>query len=297
MKAILSTLFLSLFLVGCVGEQVTVQPGEVGRQLTDDGLEDELYDPGVFRLDHCWDSVEACPKLVRLQTQKATKEFTIDKLFLPKSNVDMTKVHIGIQFQVRMDDESINKAFSEVRPNYGDSDVELLISADELYKTFLQRKAPDAIITALREYTVEQVLSEVPEISEHCKKKVNEMLADTPVEVTELGFPNGIGEPPPEVLDAKRRLYAVEEQKARDIKALKAALIVEEHMQRVQGVRAKNDKENAATAGTDYATYTFLKTMERFAEEGVPLGLMPQVPAEVKAQPRPKTPKPEPTDG
>ena len=107
------------------------------------------------------------------------------------------------------------------------------------------------------------------------KTQINQMLAKTPVEVTELGFPNGIGEPPPEVLEAKRKLYAVEEQKARDIKALAAALTVEDHRQAVQTKRTINDLENAKTAGIDFATYVFLKNMERFAEEGVPLGHIP----------------------
>jgi hypothetical protein len=88
--------------------------------------------------------------------------------------------------------------------------------------------------------------------------------------VTEVGFPNGIGEPPAEVIDAKRKLYAVEEQKARDLKALAADLVVEEQRQKIQKLRTENDKANAAVAGVDFTTYVYLKNMERFAEEKVP---------------------------
>lgn len=262
----------ALMTLTACGERVTIHPGEVGRQLTTSGLETKNRKPGAFRMDPCL--VSACPKLVRLQTQKSTKTFTIDKLFLPKSNVDMTKVQIGLQFRVKQDKKSLDMVFSEVRPQEKGSKV-LLITTDMVYQTYIQRKAPDAIITALREYEVDQVLSDVPEISEHAKRKINEMLSKTPVEVTELGFPNGIGEPPPEVLEAKRKLYAVTEQKARDIKALSAALTVEDHRQAVQRKRTENDLANAKKAGVDFATYVFLKNMERFAEEGVPLGHVP----------------------
>ena len=151
-----SLTFVMLFaILGC-GERVTIQPGEVGKELGTGGLEEEIRKPGAFRMDSC--IIAACPKLVRLQTQKATKEFTIDKLFLPKSNVDMTKVSVGIQFQIRQDDASIETAYSEVRPvqantvegSEASSDLILLITSDMLYQTYVQRKAPDAIITALR---------------------------------------------------------------------------------------------------------------------------------------------------
>ena len=282
-----SIFFLSM-LIGC-GERVSIQPGEMGRQLTISGLEEENRPPGAFRMESC--IFTACPKLVRLQTQKSTKVFKIDKLFLPKSNVDMTQVEVGLQFRVKQDKASLNTIFQEVRPVDAPDDhssLVLLISTDMIYETYIQRKAPDAVITALREYQVDQVLSDVPEIARFTKDKINELLANTPVEVTELGFPNGIGQPPDEVLDAKRRLYAVEEQKARDIKALEAELIIEKQRQLVQKLRTENDLSNAQTAGVDFATYVFLKNMERFAEENVPLGDV-SIPQAKPAKPSPRT--------
>jgi hypothetical protein len=268
-RAALPLLSLLLLTTAACGEHAVIEPGEVGRQLTTDGLEVQNRPPGAFRMETCF--VTACPRLVRLQTQKTTKLFTIDKLFLPKSNVDMTNVQIGLQFRVKQDEKSLQTIFNEVRPKK-ESDRTLLISTDMIYETYVQRKAPDAVIMALREYQVDQVLSDVPEIAEFTRKKINEMLANTPVEVTELGFPNGIGEPPQEVILAKRMLYAVEEEKAREIKSLEAELIIEEQRQAVQRKRTANDLDNARLAGVDFATYVFLKNMERFAEEHVPLG-------------------------
>jgi hypothetical protein len=245
------------------GERVTVETGEVGKVLGPRGLEEKVYNPGSFRLEYC--GVSACPKLVRLQVNKSTTVLTIDSLFLPKSNVDISNVQVGIQFQVKEDEESIQKIYGEVRPEAA-GDRTMMISAEKVYETFLARKAPDAIVTALRDHTVDEVLTSVPEIAKHTKEAINKMLEDTPIEVTELGFPNGIGEPPREVLVAKRRLFAIEEEKARQIKSLEAELAIEEQRQRVQRVRVQNDVVNAQTAGVSYDVYVELKNDERFAD-------------------------------
>lgn len=279
MKPILVTI-LFVILSAC-GERTSIQTGEVGKVLGTSGLERGIQHPGVFRMPSCM-SGEACPKLVRLQVNKSVLDLEINSLFLPLSNVDIRNVKVGIQFQVKADEQSINRIFEEVRPEVAkdtqgnESTRVLLITDDMVAQVFLARKASDAIVTALRGYRVEQVLSEVPEISKATMDQINIMLQDTPIEVTELGFSNGIGEVPEEVISAKRKLFAIEEDRARRIKSLESDLIVEEHRQAVQKVRVLNDVINARGAGTDYSTYVFLKTQERFAdaaESGTPVAL------------------------
>lgn len=250
-------------MTGCLGQETTIETGEVGKILGTSGLEKKVLQPEAFRLDYC--AIDACEKLVRLQVSKSTTGMTIDTLFLPKSNVDIRNVQVGIVFQVKEDEESIAKIYDEVRPDEVAPQV-MLISADKVYETYLARKAPDAIVMSLRDHTVEEVLTNVPEIAEKTKLAINEMLKEAPIEVTELGFPNGIGEVPREVIKAKRRLFAVEEEKARDVMALAAELEVEEQRQTVQKVRAQNDVINAKIAGVDYASYVALKNEERFAD-------------------------------
>lgn len=277
MKTKIALLIASLALIGCVGERTSIQTGEVGKQLTSSGLEEEIRLPGSFRMDYCG-MLAACPKLVRLQVNKSTADLTINSLFLPESNVDIKNVIVGLQFRVKEDPASINQVFQEVRPEIApdESGRVLLITDEMVYETFLRRKAPDAIIAALREKDIDEVLTKVPEIAEEVKKNINVMLKDAPIEVTELGFPNGIGEVPEEVLLAKRRLFAVNEEQARRIRSLEADLAVEEKRQSVQLVRVKNDVINAVTVGTTYESYVTLKTLERFAdaaESGTPVAL------------------------
>jgi hypothetical protein len=254
---------VALLTTGCLGKEVTIDTGEVGKILGTSGLEEGVLQPEAFRLDYCW--ISACSKLVRLQVNKSTTQMTIDTLFLPNSNVDIRNVQVGIVFQVKEDEESIAQIYDEVRPDPVEGQI-MLISAERVYDTYLARKAPDAIVTELRGHTVEDVLTNVPEIAEATKIAIEAMLGDAPIEVTELGFPNGIGEVPAEVIKAKRRLFAVDEEKARTVKALAAELEVEEQRQRVQKVRAANDVINAKVAGVDYKTYVALKNEERFAD-------------------------------
>lgn len=263
-KRFIPVLFSTLFLGACVGERVTVETGEVGRVLGKHGLEEKTVGPGAYLLDWCG-PLEACEKLVRLQVSKSTKDMTIDTLYLPDSNVDIKNVQVGLVFEVKPDQESQDEIFAKVSAE-GDAPFTMLISADQVYEKYLARKAPDAIVTELRKHTVEEVLTNVPEIADSTKQAISEMLGDAPIVVTELGFPNGIGEVPREVIQAKRRLYAVDEEKARTVRALKAELEVEQQRQIVQKVRAENDVVNAQIAGVDYATYVELKNQERFAD-------------------------------
>lgn len=135
-----------------------------------------------------------------------------------------------------------------------------------IFATYIQRKAPESVIMALREYTVEQALSQPDAIAKFAKDKINEALADSPVEVTEFGFPNGTGTPPKVVLAAKDALYAVEEEKAREIKALEAALEIEDQRQAVARKRATNDAEIAKELGIPVGQYQCLRAMDAFAD-------------------------------
>jgi len=157
----------------------------------------------------------------------------------------------------------MNRAFNDIR---SEGSGNRFISSEEIFSTYIARKAPEAVIAALREYTVEQALSEPDTIAEYAKNRINEALADTPVEVTEFGFPNGVGIPPAVVLEAKDRLYAIDEEKAREIRALEAALEVEAQRQAVARLRASNDIEIAADLGISVAQYQCLRTMDAFAD-------------------------------
>lgn len=264
-------LIISALLIAC-GDKTSIQPGEVGKVLGTNGLESDILQPGVFRMDACW--FGACPKLVRQQINKATVDLSVDSLFLPESNVDLTDVVAGIQFRVKPGKDSINLVYSEVQPvqaatlegNQGESNRVLIITTDMIWNTYGKRKAPDAIVAALRELSVDKILVNVPEIAVLTKRKINEILINTPIEVTELGFPNGIGKVPGEVINSKRRLFAIEDDKAREVKSLEAALEIEDQRQAVARKRAENDTIIASDLGIHVSQYQCLRAMDSFAD-------------------------------
>jgi len=261
------------FLAAC-GQPVTIPSGAVGRQLSGDGLESSIYKPGTTRLDTCIFS--ACPSMVILETGLGAEEISVGTVFLPKSNVDLSDVKLAVQFRIRPTKEAIDQVYNEVTSVPGSATDTRLITRDQLYQIYLQRLVPNIIIAVLRDYTVEQVLSNVDAISAATLKGIQEQMGSQPIEVTEVGFPNGIGKPPEQVLDAKRNLYVVTENVTRQIKELQGQLEVEKQRQVVQQLRVNNDVANARVAGLPVGQYMFLKNMERFADEHVSLGFVPE---------------------
>lgn len=264
---LISLVLVSLTLSGC-GDPVKVYPDEVGYQINVNGIEKQEYQPGTYRLDWC--GVNACPAMIRIQTSKAAHEVTVDRVFLPKSNVDLIDVKVAIQFRVKNNPGAKFLVAQEVASHPARDATsegrERLIDSASIWRVYMERVAPATVIDALKHYDVNQTLSEVVSIGHDVRNKVNTLLTDSPIEVTELTFNNGIGTVPNEVITAKRKLYAVEEEQARLIKALTAGLKVEERRQAFQKVRVTNDKLNSSDAGLNYATYVNLKINERFAD-------------------------------
>ncbi len=272
LRYILFIALLSL-LAGC-GQSVTIPSGTVGRQLTTSGLENKTYQPGALRLESCFTT--ACPSMILLHTGLVTEEILVGTVFLPKSNVDLHDVKLALQFRVRPTKEAEDQIYRDVTsvPSK-DATYVRYITEDMAYKIYLQRIAPNVMISVLRDYTVEEVLANVDKISAAVLIALKRELAKQPVEVTEVGFPNGIGNPPQQVLDAKRNLYVVNENVTRQIRELQGQLGVEQQRQVVQQMRARNDVANAALAGLPVNQYIYLKNMEKFADEHVPLGYVP----------------------
>lgn len=266
----------SMLILTACGQTISIPSGTVGRQLSTDGLETKIYQPGAMRLDAC--PFTSCPQMVILQTGLSAEEISVGTVFLPQSNVDLSDVKLAVQFRVRPNEQSINRIYHDVTSEKDKDDERTRhISADMLYRIYLQRLVPNIIIAVLRDYSVEQVLSNVDKIAVATHKKIGEEMKDQPIEVTEVGFPNGIGKPPEQVLDAKRNLYVVNENITRQIRELEGQLRVEQQRQIVQQLRVKNDVTNAETANLPVGQYMELKIMERFADERVPLGFVPSM--------------------
>lgn len=257
--------FLLLGLTSCYGEQVTINPGEVGKILSSSGFEKEVYSSSSFRMTYCGSSGMICPKLIKMQVSKNMEKLSIDQIFLSKSRVDVEKVEVGIQFQVKKDNASINKIFEEI-PFTVTQSGERLVTTESIWKVYLQKTVADTVVSVIRNYTIEEILSKIPEISKETLVKLNQDLANSPVEITDVSYPNGIGDIPASVIESFRKLYAVEADKQRKIKELEASLEIEKQKQTIQRVRANNDVEIAKTLSMTPESYVKLKVQEKFAD-------------------------------
>lgn len=258
MKNFLFLILTLFFSTGCIGEQVYVGSGQVGKVVSSDGLENNIIKTSSFRLDAC--PFSACPYLVRMQTTKSTQKITIEQVFLNKSKIDLKNVEVSVQFRVRQDEKSINTVFKEARPEEG------IITQENIWKIYLERKTPAATVGILRNASVDDILSNIPEIEKDCENKLKEETKDLPIEITDFGFPNGIGDIPEKVINSYRALYAVEADKQKQIKQLQADLEVEKQSMAIQRVRAGNDKEIATSLGLSLKDYMQLKIDEKYSD-------------------------------
>jgi hypothetical protein len=264
MLRLIGILTAAALLAGC-GEVVTIQPGEVGKQLTSRGLDSEIRAPGTVRLDSCGGAGAICPKVVRMATGRTGTDVAIDSIFLPKSNVDVTNVKVGLQYRVRPDDASINKVFAEVRPQPDErNDRQMFISSVMIWDTFGRRVVPAVVVDAMKDLVVEQAMNTGSELSGTVLSAVQRALKDSPIEVTQLEVVNT--DVPQAVLEAKRALFAIDDEKVRQIKQLETGMAIEERRQAFQVARARNDLMVAKSMGMSVGQYWCLKTAERLAD-------------------------------
>lgn len=278
---LLLVFLLSAFALNGCGQPVVVNNGEIAVIISTKGMGDKIYESGAYKLPTCW-FWRACPRMVRMQGTIASNEVVVDYIYLPKDTIALENVAIGIQFRVKQDKASRLSIFATMPGKETNERSSYLIPNEDIFDRHVKLIVPEAVISALKEYDVIESLSKTDEIAAAIQTKVNESLAkdNSPIEVTRLSFPNGIGKPPEIVSKSLERKYAIQSEMAREIEALEAALKIEEQRQAVQLKRAQNDDAIARFLRIPVELYTILKVYERFAdaaEAGTPvaLGAMP----------------------
>lgn len=268
---LLVLVFVAVVFVGCVGDEVRVNSTEIGYEVDSNGLQTKEWTPGAYRLNWCSGVGAACDSFLRVDVGKHTTTITVSRVFLPLSNVDLENVEAAVQMQVKNTPEARLIVIRDVKSTVPNDALapggrEKLITQEAIAETYVNRIIPEMIIQTLKGYSVEQTLTDVVNIGKAVQIAVNKSLENSPVIVTELSFSNGIGQVPSEVISAKRKLYAVDEEKQRTIRAIAAELAVEEKRQAFQVVRVANNKRNAEAAGVPYGEYVSLMTGERTAD-------------------------------
>lgn len=261
MRKLFTILALSFSLAGC-GELVTIQSAEVAKQLGPNGFEEEVRQTGVTRLDACFRGL--CPSIVKMSVGRNTNVLDFDSIYLPKSNVDVRNVKVGVQWRPRNNTKSVNTIYNELYSEATDSAQVRQIIVERIWKNYGERIIPAAVVDILKDMTVDQAMNTSSELSNAVKENVDKVLANSPIEVTQLDIINT--DVPATVLEAKYRLFSIEDDKNRKVKELETGVAIERQRQALQVTRANNDKAIALMLGMTPAQYMCLKTAERMAD-------------------------------
>lgn len=262
----ITIVFSLLLFTGC-GEKVVIENGEVAKQLTTSGLEEEIRTAGAFRMESCFGT--ACPKLVRLTIAETTVVVPGD-FFIAKSDLAM-ELELSLQYAVKGDNKSIDKVFNRVKATPVNND-QLLITEQKVFDTFIKPVLRDTVRVALNTYTVEQIIANLTDVRIFVENSVKEKLNNSPINVISLSF-SKISYPE-SIMKAKEDFAKIELEKATKMKAIAAELEIAAKEQELKVVKAKMalevDTIVSERMNPELATYMLLEAINTSAEKGTP---------------------------
>lgn len=279
LKVIGLSALLALGLTAC-GERVQIPPGSVGKQLTTSGLEEDIREPGSFRMESCMFS--ACPRLVKLETFENSVS-TQGGYLIPKSNNISVDIEVVVRFRPKQDLESLNEIYNRVKPTQaGEYTTVSTITSDNIFRIFIAPSLRDTVRAALAPYTVEQLMANLGQVREFVESKVKQSLDGSPIQIMSLTF-NTVNWPE-SVTTAIERTAQVEFEKITRLKQVQADIAVAQAERRLDIYRAQVDTEIDAIVskfmGPRMALWRQLEVMATAAENGTAItihpGLLPQ---------------------
>lgn len=265
-----------LFLPGCWwGQTVAVPTGEVGRVLSDT-LSEDIKRAGAFRLPSC--PLSSCPRLVRLQMMTGTTDVP-GEFYIPKSDLNLG-LTLTVVFAMKSDDESIEKAYDEVKAVKATDETDVwVIPTENLFRKYLHPKVSPTALAALRNYSIDQIMANQTEVEKFVLQSVRKEVANTPVEVFSITFTQTAW--PPAVVKAKSEIAEAKAWKKARLEKLKAELEVANQEKALKLKQARIDLEVdgiiADNMTPQLATYLLLQTLQVAAEKGTSFTIHPSM--------------------
>lgn len=254
-----------LALTGC-GERVMINNSEVGKQLTVSGLEDKVRSPGALRLESCVFS--SCPKLVRLSVAEESAEIG-GAYYNSQSDLELDMT-VAMQYTIKRDNNSLNEVFSRIKPVQASSSRDLYIQSEQVYNVFVQPVLRDTVRASLNNYSIEEIMDNLPQVREYVESEVRKRLSETPIDVVNLTF-SKVGWPKV-ILQAKEEFAKIEIDKATQFRAIAADLEIMEKQMDLEIARAKMtlkvDSVVASAMTPQLQNYMLLNAINKSAENG-----------------------------
>lgn len=260
-----------LTMTACYGPRVEVPPAHRGKVLTSSGYQPGLKNPSSFTLPYTWITK---PQLVLAEVSDVGKEEDLE-VFMPK---DKLKLSFDVRgtFAISDKEERIESIFDRVTPvAVGEEGYTLRISFKDVYKTYAEQVVRRICRETVVKYSIEDVMTQVKEVSAEMEAAVRKELEDTPIICLQLGIANM--QPPQVIVSAqekrKKREIEIEEAEADKLVKLKeaqAALEVAKKQQEVDLLEAETqvlvDKKLAEGVTEAFIVQRALKALDKIAE-------------------------------
>ncbi|MFA5490719.1 MAG: SPFH domain-containing protein [Candidimonas sp.] len=275
MRKIAVALIAAIGLSAC-GEVVNVPPGEVAKESHTNGLEQEIRGPGGYRLSSC--VIGPCPKLIKMQTFEATEEVA-GNYFVPKSDLDMNMT-VSVRFRVRNDITSINRAFETIKAEIvPESRTEFIITSERMFNTYVKPAVPDAVRRAVANYEIDAMMANLETTREYVEQVVKDSVNSTPIEVLSVQFSNV--EWPEKVLERKRELRTIEDQRLIDLKRVETEMevLAAKRSLAIASARVEIEVDEIVSErmGANMATTRMLNILQSAVDAGLPITIHPSM--------------------
>lgn len=276
MKRILMAVMMMFAVVGlsACGEQVEVPPAHVGKIMTKDGMQPEIYPTSKFRLDPCW---AYCDKLYVVETSDMTIRESF-KVFMPKDRLNMS-FDVRINGSVPSDAKLVDMVFDRVPPTAdGNTNYDGIVSASQVYEIYAQPVVRSVIRDVMTQYNIAQVSDSREALNSQIQEALTKRLgSNVPfrinlAQIGDVQYPDIIIQ----AEEAKtEREIAIGKQEAENqirFKKLKAdleAAKLDRLVKREQAEAVKEQNEIYAQSVTDkYLEWRKLEVLQELAKSG-----------------------------
>lgn len=251
MKKIIASIAVvaAVAMTGCTRVE-TVDPGYVGKVISNSGVHPELYETGRHRLDDFGRDQERMIKIdVSSVLRKAPvtvimADFDVDEAGnkTQRIGLDMDFL-VNLRYRLRNDENTINSMLKDMTLDRGVN----LITAEQIYNKYGNMIVGRVSREVLGQYTPEEVLDNLDLINKTLDQKINQAFQATPLIASSVSL--GPIQLPPVITDRIQKNKDTELKEAERRAQQKIDLLDKQNeieLARQQAVREKIDAQSAA---------------------------------------------------
>lgn len=268
----------SIFMVSC-GARVEVPIAHVGKIKTATGLMEGLKYPSTFRLPVGFTTK---PELIIAETS----HFAVSEqmsMFMPKDKLNLT---FEVKATMFIDPDKSEELFSKLNAIKTEENRVLLISAQDVYRTYGQQIVQSKVRTILSKYSIEDIMNTRETINTELSTEVSKMFTDKKYPIGVIQFDLADVKYPDVIIKAQElskerevQIQTAEAQKMVQLKEAEAQLEVAKKQQEIDLLEAETQvlvEQKMSEAVSDaFVTQRSLKILDKMADNPSKTFLIP----------------------